>query len=226
MVLIGAFVCFGPIQTREIVAGGIFNLGFIAMPLVINTMACSALFGFLWFFLLFLAAITSSISLALPAIAFIEDEFNMSRKKAVMIFGLVSLIIAHMSVLFLKHGVVDEFDFWGGTFTPVVCALIETILCVWIFHIDKTWEEMHYGADITIPRFYKFIMKYITPSFLFIILVVWSIQKGWPVVAMEGVAAADKPYILSARIVLIALALSIGFGIQFAWKRRTRKGLR
>ena len=38
----------------------------------------SEVLGFLWFGLLFLAGVTSSVSLAQPAIAFLEDEFDIS----------------------------------------------------------------------------------------------------------------------------------------------------
>ena len=61
---------------QSIANSGVFNLGFVTMPLVLNKLPLSALMGFCWFFLLFLAGITSSVSLAQPAVAFLEDEFD------------------------------------------------------------------------------------------------------------------------------------------------------
>ena len=48
----------------------------MTMPLILNQLPLSGLMGFFWFFLLFLAGVTSSISLAQPAVAFLEDEFD------------------------------------------------------------------------------------------------------------------------------------------------------
>lgn len=223
IVIVAAFVFFGPIQTKEIAQSGIFNLGFITMPLVINKMPMPAVFGGIWFLLLFLAGITSSISMALPAIAFLEDEFNISRKKAVTIFSLVAFFIMQIPIFFLKHGVVDEFDFWAGTVCIVAFGLIETILFVWVFGIEKAWTEIHHGSDIVIPKIYKFIMRYITPLFLGIIFITWVVQKAKDVIFMQAVAPVDKPYILLVRIVLILLMVTIGIGIKLSWRKKGRK---
>ena len=223
IIIPAAFIFFGPSQTQAIAEGGIFNLGFVTMPLVINNLKFSYLFGFMWFFLLFLAGVTSSISLAQPAIAFMEDEFNLSRRKAVGIFLIVSFALSHLAILFLSHGVVDELDFWGGTFCLVLFATIETILFAWVFGMEKAWEEIHHGADIIIPRCYKFIIKYITPLFLFLILGFWVFQKGRSVITMEGVLAADRPYIFMTRMVLLGLVLVIGVMIKLSWRRRRIK---
>ncbi|MBU1998686.1 MAG: hypothetical protein ABIG46_03380 [Candidatus Omnitrophota bacterium] len=52
--------------------------------------------------------------MAQPAVAFLEDEFDINREKAVKIFAAVSFILCQPAIFFLKNGVVDELDFWGG----------------------------------------------------------------------------------------------------------------
>mgnify|MGYP001590149571 FL=1 len=147
------------------------------MPLIFQKISLGAFFGCIWFLLLFLAGITSSISLAQPSIAFLEDEFNISKKKAVIIFSIVSFVLCQPAIFLLKNGVVNELDFWGGTFCLVLFATVETILFGWIFGIEKSWEEIHHGAEMRVPKIYKFIIKYITPLFLFLILVVFKVLK-------------------------------------------------
>jgi Na+/proline symporter len=120
----------------------------------------------------------------------------------------------------LGNGVVDELDFWGGTFCLVVFALIETILFIWIFGMDKAWEEMHHGAELRIPQFYKFIIKYITPLFLIFILGFWFIQQALPTLMMKGVSTENAPYILATRIGLIALFILIAVLVRIAYYRR------
>lgn len=224
IVIPAAFVFFGPVDIKSIAQSGVFNLSFVTMPLVLNKLPLSAAFGFFWFFLLFLAGITSSVSLAQPAVAFLEDEFNINRKRAVTIFGIVSFILCQPAVFFLGRGVVNELDFWGGTFFLVVFATIETVLFVWVFGMDKAWDEIHKGAQMVVPRAYKFIIKYITPLFLFIILGMWLIQEWLPIIMMRNVAGADKPFVFGTRLGLLFIFITLGVLVKIAWRRKKLYG--
>ena len=70
IVIPAAFAFFGPAATAKIAEGGAYNLGFVTMPLVLQRIAFGNFFGFMWFMLLFIAGITSSISLAQPGDCF------------------------------------------------------------------------------------------------------------------------------------------------------------
>lgn len=220
IIIPAAFVFLGPDGITAITKSGAFNLGFVTMPLIFQKIVGGVFLALLWFLLLFLAGITSSISLAQPAVAFIEDEFNMSRQKAVRIFAVVSFILCQPAIFFLKNGVVDELDFWGGTFCLVIFAAIETILFSWIFGIERAWEEMHTGADIRIPKFYKFIIKYITPSFLIFIIAFWFFQEWLPTIRMDNVSVANRPYVLATRAGLLLLIAVLAVLVKIVWRRR------
>jgi len=221
IIIPAAFVFFGPLDIKSIAQSGVFNLGFVTMPLILNKLPWPQVLGFLWFFLLFLAGITSSVSLAQPAVAFLEDEFNIQRKRAVSIFGAASFILCQPAIFFLGRGVVDELDFWGGTFFLVVFATIETVLFVWVFGMDRAWKEIHQGADMAIPKVYKFIIKYITPLFLFFILGMWLVQEWLPIIMMKNVADPDKPFILGTRLGLLLLLLILAILVKIAWRSRS-----
>ena len=226
IVIPAAFIFFGPIGIKEIAGSGAFNLGFVTMPLIFKKLLFGEFFGFIWFLLLFLAGITSSVSLAQPAIAFLEDEFNIDRKKAVKIFGVVAFILCQPGIWFLGHGVVNELDFWGGTFSLVLFATVETILFGWVFGIDKAWEEIHHGADLRVPKIYKFIIKYITPVFLLLILGFWLYQEGIPTILMRNIPAGDKPYVFATRIALVLLFAGLAVMVKIAWRKRKMKTYR
>jgi SNF family Na+-dependent transporter len=215
-----AFACFGAAATTEIAKGGAFNLGFVTMPLVLQQMPLGNLMGFVWFALLFIAGVTSSISLAQPAIAFLEDEFDLSKKEATLVFGLNTFVLCHAAIFFLGNGVVDELDFWGGTFCLVLFATIETILFGWVFGMGNAWTELHVGSDITIPGIYRSIIKYVTPAFLLLILGSWLVQEGVPVILMRKVAPENVRYVLVTRIMLAALFANLAALVWFAWRRR------
>ncbi|MEW6288278.1 MAG: sodium-dependent transporter [Thermodesulfobacteriota bacterium] len=224
LVIPAAFAFFGADAMASIAKGGVFNLGFVTMPLVLQKLAFGNLFGFAWFFLLFIAGITSSISLGQPAVAFLMDEFNLSRRRAVLIFMAVTFVLTQPAIFFLGRGVVDELDFWGGSFFLVVFATIETILFAWVFGMDRAWTELHAGSDITIPRFYRFIIKYVTPLFLLCILGFWLVEDWLPVMLLKGVSGADLPFVLSTRLGLVLLFLVLMILVRQSWKRRKMRG--
>jgi len=220
IIIPAAFAFFGPMGVVDVAKQGAFNLSFVTMPVILQHFPMAAIFGFLWFGMLFLAGVTSSISLAQPAIAFLEDEFAINRKRATWIFGIITFLLCQPAIFLLGRGVVDELDFWGGTFCLVVFATVEVIIFAWIFGIDKAWDEMHHGAMLRIPKIYKFIIKYVTPLFLLLILGFWFVQDGIPVITMKNIAPSARPFILGTRIALIAIFAVLCVLVKIAWRKR------
>lgn len=228
IVIPAAVAFFGVAGATAAAQGGIFDLGFKTMPLVLQHISFPHLFGLMWFGLLFLAGITSSISLAQPAIAFLEDEFDLSRKQATLLFGGVTFLLCHACIFGLPYGVVDEMDFWGGTFCLVLFGTVEAVLFAWVFGMDKAWTELHVGSDITIPRFYRFIIKYITPSLLILILGYWFFQSMLDTILFRDIKAADAatiPYRLATRVGLLVCFVGLALMVRWSWRRRAGKAV-
>ncbi|WP_395732394.1 sodium:calcium symporter [Prosthecobacter sp.] len=150
------------------VAGqGTFGLGFTVLPLVFAKMPLGAFFGGAFFFMLFLAAITSSISMLQPGIAFLEEAMNVGRKVSVTILGLLTTLGTGFVVFFTKDlKALDTLDFWVGTFLIFILATIQILIFGWHWGIERGLREAHQGASIRIPRFFGLIMKWICPMFL------------------------------------------------------------
>ncbi len=215
-----AVAFFGITTTQEIAQDGAFNLGFVSMPIIFQKLPLGEIFGFLWFLLLFFAGITSSVAMGQPIIAFLEDEFGFSRKKATITLAVFTLFCVQFVVFFLKFGFLDEMDYWAGTFGLVVFALIETILFMWVFGADKAFDEINSGGDIKIPIIFKYIMKYITPLILLVIMVWWLINDAIPILILKGVPGEKVPYILGARILMLVILVLIMVMIHIAWKNK------
>lgn len=218
-----AVAFFGLPATQEIAKGGSFNLGFVSMPIIFGSshFPLGEVFGFMWFLLLFFAGITSSVAMGQPVVAFLEDEFGMDRKKAVTTLAIAVLIAVQFVVFFLKYGFLDEMDYWAGTFGLVVFALIETILFMWVFGADKAWEEMNKGGDIKIPFIFYYIMKYITPVILTILMIWWFIQSAVPTFLLKDVKTENVPYIWGARILMLSIAIVLIWLVKKAWNNRS-----
>jgi SNF family Na+-dependent transporter len=220
IVIPAAFALIGPEGAQAISSQNAFNLGFVTMPLIFQKMAYGQVFGCLWFFLLFIAGLTSSISLATPAIAFLEDEFNLTRREATTIFGVVTFILTQPVIFFFDKGVLGEMDFWGTSVCLVVFATIQAILFAWVFGMDRAWTELHEGSDIRIPNVYRLIIKYVTPLMLMTILGIWAWQEWRGVLLMESVKEANRPFVLLTRIGLGGLFVFLLLMVWVVWKRR------
>lgn len=215
---------FGVAGAVAIAKGGSFDLGFIAMPLVFNQLPggpiVTAAAGVMWFGLLFFAGITSSVSMATPALAFIEENFGWTRKRSAWTLAAVATLLGILHIVFNTRGFLDEWDYWAGTFGLVVLALVETIIFVWVFGPTNAWNELHEGAAWRIPRFYKGIITFVTPAFLIVMMGWWTVQEAVPTLLMEGVPAENVPVKWASRALLLAI---LGFElwlIRAAWKRK------
>ena len=215
-----AFAFFGPQEMTAIAKGGAFNLGFVTMPMIFAKLPWGALFGCVWFLLLFLAGITSSISLAQPVIAFFQNVYGWRRAKAVGVFGLASFLLSQPAIWWLGRGTVDEMDFWGGTVCLVVFGALEVIVFGWIFGIERGWREIRHGAEIALHPVFKWVIRYATPAYLLFILSFWFYDNAKTVIAMHGVEAANRPYILATRGMLVGLFLALALSMRSTLHRR------
>ncbi len=158
--------------------GGTFALGFHSLPLVFEAMPAGRWFGFLWFFLLFLAAVTSSLSMLQPAIAFLEEGLGLDRRGSVAFLGFIPLAGTGLVVWFSKNLVaLDTLDFWAGTFCIFVLATVQTFLFGWVLKPTRGLAELDAGASIRVPRVFTFIVRYISPIYLIAIFVLWFVQN-------------------------------------------------
>lgn len=174
-----AFVFLG---VAGIVGQGTFALGFNVLPYVFSQMPAGSFFATIFFLLLFLAAITSSLSMLQPGIAFFQEGLGLGRKPAMAILGLLTAIGTALVWWFSKDlKALDTIDFWIGTVFIFCGGAALIIVFGWVIGIDEGFKEAHSGAEMKIPSFYKPIMKYITPLYLGIIFVMFLLANvfGW-----------------------------------------------
>ena len=154
--------------TQAATAGGSgFGLGFLTLPTLFNNWGWFApIAGMMWFGLLFFAGITSSLAMGQPILAFLEDEFQMDRRKGSLLFGALVFALGFFCVWLYPGGAFDEFDFWTGTFSLVVFALLEIWVFAFIFGMERGWEEITRGSDLRVPRIFRFVIRYVTPLFI------------------------------------------------------------
>lgn len=222
MTVPAAFIFLGPQIGAQL--GNSFALGFMALPNVFNQMPAGSLFGFLFFFLLFLAAVTSSLSMLQPAVALMEEGLGLNRRASVALLGFITAVGTAGVVIFSKDFVaLDTLDFWIGTFAIYLLATFQTILFGWVLGVEKGMEELRRGAEIRIPSVFKFVIKYITPLYLLVVFAFWLRQNFF--VSGGGnriVQLISDP--IAAGMVLFIAAVGILFALLIAqsvrnWRR-------
>jgi SNF family Na+-dependent transporter len=174
LISIPAAVAFFGVSGLAGIGLSTFDIGFKALPMVFSQMPGGMLFGFLFFFLLFLAAVTSSLSMLQPGIAFLEESLRINRKQSVALLGFITALGATFVLYFSADlKALDTIDFWITNLLMVVLSTLQIIIFAWVIGIDKSFEMAHQGAAIRMPRFLKFTMKYVTPLLLISILACW-----------------------------------------------------
>jgi NSS family neurotransmitter:Na+ symporter len=209
-----AFAFLGPNMTVNVANGGAYNLGFAALPFVFGQMPFGSLMGTFWFFLLFLAGITSSVAMMQPIITFFKDELCFSHKKAVGVMAMIFFAFGHIAIFGLKAGALDEMDFWGGTLGLPLFALVEVILFVWVFGSEKAWKQIMTGAQRKMPKIFLYVVKYITPLYLIILFVAWTVQSGVDAVLLKGIPPEHITWRWVTRIALMLLAGGLLYAIS------------
>ncbi len=200
---------------------GLFSLGFNVLPNVFEQMPFGQFFGFLFFFLLFLAAVTSSLSMLQPTIALLEEGLNLGRKRSIgimFLFGAVgTMILYHFSKNLYA---LDTFDFWVGNFGLFVMAMFQAILICWVWGTDNMYEELTLGAKIRIPRMIGWGLKYVSIPYLLIIFLFWTKKNAvsyWHEILSNPLAQLVIGY-------LFFTALFFCLVTYLAWRRWERVG--
>lgn len=240
---------YGIDRVVELSQNGGFGLGFRTMPYLFGQWGpvLSALAGLAFFGLLFFAAITSSLSISQPFVAFLSESYEWSQKRTSLFVGVLLFIIGLPAILFFNNGVFDEYDFWAGTVALFFFGMMEVIVFSWVMGVEKGWKLINHQADIRIPTFFKFVLKYITPTMLITIFLAalfkpknddWSLLsfKGWPLddsaVVAELMHQGMDPnnpniaYINGARIFMVLILALICGLIWHASRTREQRILK
>lgn len=172
MITIPAAVAFLGVGLTADASGSSFDLGFKTLPVVFAHMPGGNIFGAVFFLMLFLAAVTSSLSMLFPSMAFVEEALGLSRRASTAAIVGVSLL-GSLFVAWFSNGLgaLDTIDFWVGTVLIFILAGVQIVCFGWVFGVDRGIAEAHEGAQLRIPSIYRFIIKFVSPLFLLIVFI-------------------------------------------------------
>lgn len=173
------------------------GFAFMALPEVFANLPGGTIFGLIFFLLLFLAALTSAISILESCVAFLTEEFHLSRLKSCIILGIPMMLLGagyslsqsdvrgiNLPWVDFKNGlqmlpmnaVMEKFT--DNLMIPVG-ALVFCIFVGWIWGTKPAAEEI--AGDGRYPfkgrKLWAFLVKYLAPVFIALILF-FTIGKG------------------------------------------------
>ncbi len=167
-----------PIQ--QTVKSGI-GLAFVAYPQAISMLPFGRLFGLLFFFLLMIAGITSSISIMEAFASAAMDKFGLSRKPIITTSSIIGFMI---SLVFTTHAglywldIVDHFLNHYGLLTV---GVIEAFIIGWLYRTEKLKSHIvsqlglsgvgHKIFRYIVLQAWKYCIKFITPVALSIAII-------------------------------------------------------
>jgi len=165
---------------------------FVVLPEVFDAMPLGMLMSILFFLLLSIAALTSTVSLLEVVVSYFVDETSWSRKKAVWIIGFVTFLIgvpsalsngasaglSDMTWLFGERGFLGKTDYlsimdaiWGNI-SLAFGALLISIFVGWVWGAKAAAAEIGEGSNLspTGQKVWSFFIKYVCPIFIFYVL--------------------------------------------------------
>jgi NSS family neurotransmitter:Na+ symporter len=179
----GVAIVTAVFATGQDPAGGpglIFN----TLTVVFGSMTGGYIFGLLFFVLLTVAALTSSISLLEVTVAYFVDERGWSRHKAVIaigslifLFGLPSALSFNLMANITYNGMTffDMVDFIASNVLLPFGGLFIAVFVAWIWGFDKALIELKKGAEDIfemhpwIVSAFKIFLKFVAPVMIFIV---------------------------------------------------------
>ncbi len=157
------------------------QLAFVVYPEAINNLPIfRSIFGICFFSVLFLAGISSGISLIEAFSCALRDKFNWDRKKVVSIVCLLgflgSIVFTTQAGLYL----IDIVDHFITHYALILGGIIECFLVGWLLKakiLRKHVNSAMRPSKFTVKPWWDVCVRYITPLVLLIIMVQSLIQE-------------------------------------------------
>ena len=183
MVVPAVYIFSGEAGTQASGAG----LMFVTLPKVFGQMTAGRIIGFLFFALVFFAALTSSVSVMEAITSMIMDRFGISRIKAcvgIIIFSVLLGIPCSLGngvwadITILGMDFLTFCDFISNSLLLPVVAFLTCILIGWFAKPEYVINEATKNGE-TFKRelIYRVMVKYIAPVLLLIILIFYTLAQ-------------------------------------------------
>ena len=169
------------------------GLMFGVLPKIFDNMPGGAFIGSVFFLMVFLAALTSSISLMETVVSTLQDKWKLGRKLSCLVILGISLLLGIFSCLgysswddllfFGRFAVLDFFDFLTNSVMMPIIALFTCILVAYFIKPKAVIDEVSLSGKFRQKQMFSVMIKYVTPVCLVVILV-FAVLEGVGVISV------------------------------------------
>jgi NSS family neurotransmitter:Na+ symporter len=163
-------------------------LVFVTLPTVFDAMPGGQWVAILFFVLLSIAALTSTVSLLEVVVSYVVDEHRWSRRKSVITVGIITFLVGLPSALsqgavpalggegFSVLGQTDFLslmDYVWGNISLALGALLLSVFVGWIWGRRGPETELRTGADSLSPttvHLWWIFLRFVCPLVIFVVL--------------------------------------------------------
>lgn len=163
------------------------SLMFITLPNVFDSMAGGQIIGTVFFILVALAALTSSISLMETVVSIICEKFKIKRIPCCLIVIVLCVAIGMLSVLgysvwdtvtIFGYQLLDFFDFISNNIMMPIVAFLTCVLISYVVGTKYIEDEVTLGQKrFKSKALFNVMIKYVCPICMIIILVTPFVTK-------------------------------------------------
>lgn len=155
------------------------SLMFITLPNVFHDMVGGQIVGIVFFLLVALAAMTSSISLMETVVSIVEERFHWKRTPSCLIVTGVSFLIGLLSVFgysiwsdftIFHMQMLDFFDYISNNIMMPIVALMTCILVGFVVKTTYVENEIEKNERFRSKGLYRIMIKFICPICMLLIL--------------------------------------------------------
>lgn len=155
------------------------SLVFKVLPLIFSQIPGGYVFGTLFFILLVVAALTSTISLLEVPVAYFIDEKRRNRTTAALTVGFFAFLLGIPSALSSGgHPFFSKIDFMTkahiifGNISLAIGALLICLFIGWVWGVKKAAEEVRSGnSRFKIRPLWAYSVRFLSPVAIIIILI-------------------------------------------------------
>lgn len=154
-------------------------LVFHVMPLAFSEMDYGFLVGPLFFSLLLVAGLTSSIGLFQVPVSALEDTLRYTKKRSTLIICVVVAVIGMLPALsyssfdlkFQEIKILDFMDEIFGTYGLSISAVLFSIAILWFIDKKVLAEQFNIASTVKFPPWSIQIMKYALPAVVLLTMI-------------------------------------------------------
>ncbi|MGL4570343.1 MAG: sodium-dependent transporter [Clostridium sp.] len=140
---------------------------FITVPTIFSKIPAGQLLGVIFFFSIFLAAISSSIAMLEGPVEALMSQTKMSRKKSVILLAFVGFILS--IPLDFNMDIFNNFTNFITIILSPIGALITMIVFYYVIKKEDALHEINLGSDMKLGNKFYYFAKY---AFVIITIVV------------------------------------------------------